>query len=49
VLFKDGDIVEHGEAAEAAAGGEEPGEAGDEQPLAASGSLSIGSLRGKGL
>ena len=41
VLFRDGDIVEHGEAAEAgsAGGGDEQGEAGD-------GSLGIGSLRG---
>jgi len=52
VLFQEGDIVEHGEAAEAAAGDD-----GDEQsggaaaPAAAigGGSLGIGSLRGEGL
>jgi hypothetical protein len=49
VLFKDGDIVEHGEAAEAAAGGEESDQDGDDQPLVASGSLGIGSLHGEGL
>ena len=49
VLFKDGDIVEHGEAAEAAAGGEEPDQDGDDHPLAASGCLGIGSLHGEGL
>jgi hypothetical protein len=45
VLFKDGDIVEHGEAAEAgsAAGGEDDGETG-----AAAGSLGIGSLKEEG-
>jgi uncharacterized protein len=48
VLFKDGDIVAHGEAAEAAAGDEEPGEDGG-QVLAVSGSLGIGSLHGEGL
>jgi uncharacterized protein len=42
VLFKTGDIVEHGEAAEAEASGEaEPGAADD-----GSGSLGIGSLKG---
>jgi len=42
VLFKTGDIVEHGEEAEAeAAGDAEPGHADD-----GSGSLGIGSLRG---
>jgi hypothetical protein len=48
VLFQDGDIVEHGEAAEAAAGGEaEP----EESPsvLGKDGSLAIGSLAGEGL
>ncbi len=48
VLFQDGDIVEHGEAAEAAAGDEE-GETSELEPLADSGSLGIGSLRGEGL
>jgi uncharacterized protein len=47
VLFADGDIVEHGEAAEAAAGDEE--NAGDGSGLSggttAGGSLGIGSLR----
>jgi hypothetical protein len=41
ILFKTGDIVEHGEAAEAEASGEEIGAADD-----GSGSLGIGSLRG---
>jgi hypothetical protein len=42
VLFKTGDIVEHGEEAEAEAGGDaEPGRAND-----GSGSLGIGSLKG---
>jgi hypothetical protein len=42
VLFRDGDIVEHGEAAEAAsADGEDEGSGG-----AGDGSLGIGSLRG---
>jgi hypothetical protein len=47
VLFQEGDIVEHGEAAEAAAGDSgdsSSGEAGEEFA-----SLGIGSLRGKGL
>ena len=44
VLFKTGDIVEHGEAAEAAAAGEtDDDHAGD-----GTGSLGIGSLRGAG-
>jgi uncharacterized protein len=47
VLFKDGDIVEHGEAAEAAVGGEETDD--DERPLTLSGSLGIGSLHGEGM
>jgi uncharacterized protein len=50
VLFQEGDIVEHGEAAEAAAGddGDEP--SGGASPAAISGgSLGIGSLRGEGL
>jgi uncharacterized protein len=41
ILFKTGDIVEHGEEAEAEATGDEIGPAGD-----GSGSLGIGSLRG---
>ncbi len=54
VLFQEGDIVEHGEAAEAAAGSSAP--TGDTDtgtsagPVAgATGSLGIGSLRGAGL
>jgi hypothetical protein len=44
VLFKDGDIVEHGEAAEAgSADGDDDGETG-----AADGALGIGSLKGAG-
>jgi hypothetical protein len=43
VLFRDGDIVEHGEAAEA---GSSEGEDGDETTGAADGSLGIGSLKG---
>lgn len=46
ILFQEGDIVEHGEAAEAAAGDEHPGVA-DHTSLpgsGASGSLGIGSL-----
>jgi uncharacterized protein len=44
ILFKTGDIVEHGEAAEAEAGGEEMQSA---QPAHdATGSLGIGSLKG---
>jgi uncharacterized protein len=47
VLFRDGDIVEHGEAAEAAADeAEDPAGSG---PDVVSGSLRIGSLRGEGL
>jgi hypothetical protein len=44
VLFRDGDIVEHGEAAEAASedGGSDDGSTG-----AAAGSLGIGSLKGE--
>jgi hypothetical protein len=41
VLFQDGDIVEHGEAAEAASGDGDGGPGGD-------GSLGIGSLKGEG-
>ena len=42
VLFRDGDIVEHGEAAEAAAGDDE---GGAEEAAPAGESLGIGSLR----
>jgi uncharacterized protein len=55
VLFQGGDIVEHGEAAEAAADEEgEPGSgdgprAGSRAGAAVGGSLGIGSLRGEGL
>ncbi len=41
ILFKTGDIVEHGEAAEAEAAGDDPATAQD-----GTGSLGIGSLRG---
>jgi uncharacterized protein len=44
VLFKDGDIVEHGEAAEA---GSADGGSGADAPGAADGSLAIGSLKGE--
>src|SRR3954462_3162429 len=48
VLFQDGDIVEHGVAAEAAAGGEDDSPAfGATQ--SAGGSLGIGSLKGASL
>ncbi len=52
VLFQPGDIVEHGEAAEEAAGdADDPGGAAPPAPApaAAGGSLGIGSLRGEGL
>jgi hypothetical protein len=51
VLFQPGDIVEHGEAAEAAAGDEDGDgdEAAAPVPAAVGGSLGIGSLRGEGL
>jgi hypothetical protein len=48
VLFQDGDIVEHGEAAEAAAGDEgggDEGGGGSSSRPSADGSLGIGSLR----
>ena len=47
VLFRDGDIVEHGEAAEAASGDE----GGDDEEATPTGetSLGIGSLKGAGL
>lgn len=46
VLFRDGDIVEHGEAAEA---GTEDEDEGPEGPAGSGGSLGIGSLKGAGL
>jgi hypothetical protein len=52
VLFQPGDIVEHGEAAEAAADDDgDEGSAADAPPAraASGGSLGIGSLRGEGL
>jgi uncharacterized protein len=54
VLFQAGDIVEHGEASEAAAGGHGDGEAvtadgGPSAVSAGTGSLAIGGLRGEGL
>jgi uncharacterized protein len=50
ILFTEGDIVEEGEAAEAAANGEgEGGAAGGAPAVAADGSLGIGSLKGEGL
>jgi hypothetical protein len=52
VLFAPGDIVEHGESAEAAAGDDgDAGSAPDAEPTpaASGGSLGIGSLRGEGL
>ncbi len=49
VLFQEGDIVEHGEAAEAAA--DDDGDEGQAPAAAAAsdGTLGIGSLRGEGL
>jgi hypothetical protein len=47
VLFKDGDIVEHGEAAEAESE-DGDGEGGAATATAADGSLGIGSLKGEG-
>jgi hypothetical protein len=49
VLFKAGDIVEHGEAAEAAADDDGDEGSGGGAPAAAGGSLGIGNLRGEGL
>jgi hypothetical protein len=52
VLFQEGDIVEHGEAAEAAAdddGDEQSGGGSPSAPAMTGGSLGIGSLRGEGL
>jgi hypothetical protein len=48
VLFQTGDIVEHGEAAEAGAD-DDSDDAAPSAPAAAGGSLGIGSLRGEGL
>ena len=47
VLFQEGDIVEHGEAAEAAAG-DEGEDGGGTEGTSGDGSLGIGSLHGKG-
>ena len=49
VLFQEGDIVEHGEDAEAAADEGESGEETVSGPVISGGSLGIGSLRGEGL
>ncbi|MDO8210367.1 hypothetical protein Q7L65_08115 [Conexibacter sp. CPCC 206217] len=51
VLFQPGDVVEHGEAAEAASGDEDEGSGGSSGPSlrpgpSGSGSLGIGSLKG---
>ena len=46
VLFQDGDIVEHGEAAEAAADSDVPAAPASAGGTTASGSLGIGDLRG---
>ena len=48
VLFVDGDIVEHGEEAEAESADEGGGASGGDSSDAADGSLGIGSLRGRG-
>ncbi len=45
VLFQEGDIVEHGEAAEAASEGDE--DSGGAEAAAPGGSLGIGSLKGE--
>jgi hypothetical protein len=52
ILFQEGDIVEHGEASEAAADDtDDPGESADEpvRPAGGSDSLGIGSLKGQSL
>jgi uncharacterized protein len=49
VLFQPGDIVEHGESAEAAADDDGNEGGAPAAPAAAAGSLGIGSLRGEGL
>ena len=46
ILFQEGDIVEHGEAAEEAV---EDGDAAPDPAPSGSGSLGIGSLKGQGL
>jgi uncharacterized protein len=46
VLFREGDIVEHAEAAEAAAADEDAGPSGGSASADGSGSLGIGSLKG---
>ena len=48
VLFQDGDIVEHGEAAEAAADSDVPAAPAAAGGAIASGSLGIGGMRGGG-
>lgn len=47
VLFRDGDIVEHGEAAEAGSEDVGSGAAGGEDAASSDGSLGIGSLKGE--
>ncbi|HJZ61862.1 MAG TPA: hypothetical protein VKD47_06900 [Miltoncostaeaceae bacterium] len=49
VLFKEGDIVEHGEEAESAADAAEGEPSAPSGSFSGSGSLGIGSLRGRGL
>jgi len=52
ILFQEGDIVEHGEASEAAADAEEEGEEPGDEPIRTSDgsrSLGIGSLEGESL
>src|SRR6266511_940889 len=52
ILFQEGDIVEHGEASEAAADAEEEGEEPGDEPIRTSDgsrSLGIGSLKGESL
>ncbi len=47
VLFRDGDIVEHGEAAEAGSEDTDSGEASGGSATSTDGSLGIGSLKGE--
>ena len=49
ILFTEGDIVQEGEAAEAAANGEEEADAGATPAAPVDGSLGIGALKGEGL
>ena len=49
ILFTEGDIVQEGEAAEAAANGEDEADAGGSAPAPSHGSLGIGGLKGEGL